>query len=72
MVGLTLHGSTNTNKPEVVIPDELKGTDLQIIILPAEKTAGGQIKFFSDAELAQLSLVNFGTPLNDDEDYSKW
>lgn len=72
MIGLTLRGSTDTNKLELAIPDELKGIDLQIIILPAENTTAERLHFFSDEELAQLSSINSGTVLKDDEDYSKW
>ena len=72
MVGLTLRGSTRTNKLEVVIPDELKGIDLQIIIIPAEKNGSESLRFFNNEELSQLSSVTLGTPLKDEEDYSKW
>lgn len=71
MKGLSIWSSTDTNKLEVNIPDELKGIELQIIILPAEKSSGQQIEFFSQSELAQLSSLNLGTQL-DEEDYAKW
>ncbi len=71
MLGLTIHSSTNTNQLQVNIPDELKGIDLQIIIIPADKS-NAQIEFFTDSELNQLPAINLGTPLIDNEDYSKW
>ena len=71
MLGLTLHSSTNTNELRVDIPDELKGIDLQIIIIPANTTEQ-QIEFFTSDELQQLSTTSLSTPLDDDEDYTKW
>ena len=71
MLGLTTHGSTNTNQLQINIPDELKGVDLQIIILPAER-GNEQIEFFTDAELQLLPKIQLNQPLTDDEEYSKW
>ena len=71
MLGISTHGSTNTNQLQINIPDELKGVDLQIIILPAEKN-NDQIDFFTEAELQLLPKLNLGTPIQDNEDYSKW
>ncbi|MEO6330272.1 MAG: hypothetical protein ABIO55_15165 [Ginsengibacter sp.] len=72
MLGLTIHSSTNTNQLQLNIPDELKGIDLQIIIIPAGKNYNQQIEFFTDAELQQLPATNLSTPIQDNEDYSKW
>ena len=72
LLGLTIHSSTYTNKLQLDIPDELKGIDLQIIIIPADKSSIQEIEFFTDAELKQLAEVNSGTPIRDDEDYTKW
>ena len=72
MLGLTIHSSTNTNQLQLNIPDELKGIDLQIIIIPADKNNNQQIEFFTDAELQQLSSINLSTPIQDNEDYTKW
>jgi hypothetical protein len=72
MLGLTIHSSTNTNLLQLSIPDELKGIDLQIIIIPAHKNNNQQIEFFTDAELQQLPVMNLSTPLQDNEDYTKW
>ncbi len=71
MLGISTHGSTNTNQLQINIPDELKGVDLQIIILPAEKS-NDQIDFFTEAELQLLPKINLSTPIQDQEDYSKW
>lgn len=71
MLGLTIHSSTNTNQLQLDIPDELKGIDLQIIIIPASKN-NQQIDFFTDAELQQLPALNLSTPVQDNEDYTKW
>lgn len=72
MLGLTIHSKTDTNRLQLNIPDELKGIDLQIIILPAANSKDDQIEFFTEAELKELHSVNLGIPLNDNEDYSKW
>lgn len=72
MLGLTIHSRTNTNQLELSIPDELKGIELQIIIIPADKENDQQIEFFSNNELQQLSNINLGIPLQDNEDYTKW
>ncbi len=72
MLGLTIHSSTNTNQLELRIPDELKGIDLQIIIIPADKKNSQEIEFFTDADLRQQSKINLGYSLEDDEDYTKW
>jgi len=71
MLGLSTKGSTNTNLLQINIPDELKGIDLQIIILPSNKE-NSEIEFFTSDELQLLSKINIGTPLDDNEDYSKW
>lgn len=72
MLGLTIHSSTNTNQLQLNIPDELKGIDLQIIIIPADKNNNQEIEFFTDAELQQLPAINLSTPIQDNEDYTKW
>jgi hypothetical protein len=76
MLGLTIHSSTNTNQLHLNIPDELKGIDLQIIILPANPDSyqnnSQPIEFFTDAELQQLPKINLSTPIEDSEDYTKW
>ena len=71
MLGLSTHGCTNTNQLQINIPDELKGVELQIIILPAEK-GNDEIEFFTDAELKLLPNINLGTSIGDTEDYNKW
>jgi hypothetical protein len=71
MLGLSTRASSNTNQLHIHIPDELKGVELQVIILPAGK-ANDEINFFTDAELALLPKMHLGTPLDDEEDYSKW
>ena len=71
MLGISTHGSTDTNQLQINIPDELKGVELQIIILPAEKSSD-QIDFFTDAELHSLPNINLGSPVEDNEDYEKW
>lgn len=72
MLGLTIHSKTDTNRLQLNIPDELKGIDLQIIILPASTSKDDHIEFFSEDELKELHAINLGMPLNDEEDYSKW
>ncbi len=72
MLGLTIHSSTNTNLLQLNIPDELKGINLQIIIIPADKNNNQEIEFFTDAELQQLPAINLSTPIQDNEDYTKW
>ncbi|HEY5464776.1 MAG TPA: hypothetical protein VIJ95_16045 [Hanamia sp.] len=72
MLGLTIHSKTDTNRLQLNIPDELKGIDLQIIILPVVDSKNEEIEFFTEAELKELHMVNLGTPLKDDEDYKKW
>jgi hypothetical protein len=72
MLGLTIHSKTDTNQLQLNIPDELKGIDLQIIILPVANSNDDQIEFFTEAELKELNSVDLGTPLKDNEDYSKW
>ncbi len=71
MFGLSTRGHSNTNQLQINIPDELKGVELQIIILPTNKE-NSQIDFFTDQELRALSNVNLGSPIDDTEDYSKW
>ncbi len=43
MLGLATSGITNTNQLNINIPDELKGIELQIIILPMIKNDPQQI-----------------------------
>ncbi|MEJ7685159.1 MAG: hypothetical protein WKG06_46400 [Segetibacter sp.] len=59
MLGLTTSGTTDTNQLKITIPDELKGIELQIIILPAIKDNSQQIEFFTEAELQQLHWYAF-------------
>ena len=72
MLGLFTHAMTNTNQLEIAIPDELKGVELQIIILPAVKESSLQIEFFNETELKQMCAFQPGTFVKDEEDYSKW
>ena len=72
MVGMTIHSKTNTNELKIDIPDDLKGIELQIIILPVTESKNEQIEFFTEDELEKLSTVHLGEQLNDSEDYSKW
>lgn len=72
MLGLTIHSSTNTNQLQLNIPDELKGIELQIIIIPVDKNNNQQIEFFTDTELQQLPTMNLSTLVKDNEDYTKW
>jgi len=67
MLGLKIRSKTNTNRLQLNIPDELKGIDLQIIILPVVDSKNEEIKFFTETELKKLHTVNLGTSLKDDE-----
>lgn len=67
MLGLKIRSKTNTNRLQLNIPDELKGIDLQIIILPVVDYKNEEIKFFTETELKKLHTVNLGTSLKDDE-----
>ena len=71
MSGLSTRATTNANQLQINIPDELKGVELQVIILPAGKE-NDEVEFFTDAELALLPKMHLGTPLEDNEDYNKW
>ena len=71
MSGLSTRATTNANQLQINIPDELKGVELQVIILPAGKE-NDEVEFFTDAELALLRKMHLGTPLEDNEDYNKW
>lgn len=72
MLGITTRTSTDTNQLNISIPDELKGIELQVIILPATKDTEQKIEFFSDTELQQLPTLQLSTDIEDNEDYSKW
>jgi len=72
MIGITTRISTDTNQLNINIPDELKGIELQVIILPSTKDAKQEIDFFTDAELQQLPALQLSTGITDNEDYSKW
>ena len=72
MIGLTLNSTTNTNQLQINIPDELKGIELQIIILPVVKEISQEIEFFTECELQQLPALQPGTHPDDNEDYSTW
>ncbi len=63
---------TSNNKLLINIPDELNNKDLEIIILPLKKSEKIKFEFWNEEEIEQLSKINLGTPINDDEDYSKW
>lgn len=67
MLGLKIRSKTNTNRLQLNIPDELKGIDLQIIILSVVDSKNEEIKFFTETELKKLHTVNLGTSLKDDE-----
>ena len=54
------------------IPDELRNKDLEIIILPLTKLEKIQFEFWTDDEIKELSKINLGTSIIDDENYSKW
>ncbi len=71
MLGLTTNASTNTNQLQINIPDELKGVELRVIILPADNEES-QIDFFTESELHLLPNINLGTHIQDEEDYNKW
>ena len=71
MLGLSTKASTNTNQLQINIPDELKGVELQIIILPADRE-NSQIDFFTESELQLLPALYSGTSIQDEEDYNKW
>lgn len=72
MLGITTRTFTDTNQLNISIPDELKGIELQVIILPLAKDAKQEIEFFTDSELQQLPKLHLSTEIKDDEDYSKW
>lgn len=72
MLGITTKTSADTNQLNISIPDELKGIELQVIILPTSKDTEQKINFFSDIELQQLSAHHLSTDIKDNEDYSKW
>lgn len=72
MLGLTTNTQTSTNELTINIPDELKGVELQVIILPVAKNKNETIEFFSEEELRKISAMQPGTIINDIEDYSKW
>jgi len=71
MLGYITNKRSRTNELIISIPDELKGMELQIIVLPANKT-NSEIEFFTKAELKKLPKGHLGTPLIDNEDYTKW
>ncbi len=71
MLALTIRSRSNTNKLQLDIPDELKGIELQIIILPAT-SRNETFEYFTNDELQRLSTVKLDTDLNDNEDYTKW
>jgi hypothetical protein len=71
MLGLSTRGTTKTNQIQINLPGELKEVELQIIILPANKE-NAQIDLFTNTGLQQLSKIYLGTPIEDNEDYSKW
>ena len=72
MLRLTINSSKNTNNLHLNIPDELKGIDLQIIIIPADKANNQLIEFFTGEELQHLPKINLGNTMRDNEDYTKW
>lgn len=72
MLGLTIHSRANTNQLQLNIPDELIDKELQIIIIPLAEGGTQQIEFFTQAELYHLPTLNLATPIQDDEDYTKW
>ena len=60
MLGFNTKAVTNTNELIINIPDELKGIELQVIVLPllhAEDT-NFKIDFFTLGELKMLSNVD--------------
>ncbi len=67
-----MNSSTTTNQLQLTIPDELKGVDLQIIILPRGNGRDETIEFFSDDELKTFMGTMTRAGLDDNEDYSKW
>lgn len=72
MVGMTINSKKNTNQSKINKPDDLKGIELQIIILPVIESKNELIKFLAKDELEKPATVHLGKPLNDFEDYSKW
>ena len=72
MLAIRTIKKTKTNRLLINIPDELRNRNLEIIILPLSDTEKTQIDFFTDKEIEQLSKVNLGNPIIDNEDYSKW
>lgn len=70
MNGFTTHIKADTNQLNLHIPDELKGIELQIIILPANKE-NVDIEFFSESELNKIQPVQPEISLIDHEDYTK-
>jgi hypothetical protein len=59
---ITIHSSSKPNQLKFNIPDELKGMELQTIILPANQTTT-EIEFFTEAELNQLPAAQPGIGL---------
>jgi hypothetical protein len=62
----------HTSKVQIIIPDEMKNQELEVIILPVTKNTKNHFEFWSDEELIKLQGVNLASSLNDNEDYSKW
>ena len=72
MIGLRTNAVTATNQLLITIPDNLKGVELEVIVLPAAKS-GDSIDFWSEEDLAAMSKSTLGHPIEgDDEDYTKW
>lgn len=69
---MTIHRRTNTSELKISIPDDWKGIELQIIILPVTESKKERINFFTGEELEKISAVHLGKQLNDSEEYSKW
>lgn len=73
MKGLSKHLVANSNQLLIQIPDEMKGQELQIFILPISKNKEEEIEFFSEEELEKFGTIKSSTDFFlDNEDYSKW
>ena len=72
MKGIRTTTRTSSNQILISIPDEMKNTDLEIIILPAYQQPDSEIEFWSENELEELSKMDLSKAIDDKEDYSKW
>ncbi len=61
-----------TTNLQIIVPDEMKNQELEIIILPLTDNKDNHFDFWSDGELNKLQSVNLASPIKDNEDYSTW